>query len=116
MGTGDNFTTDISERLHISNVKEAYQSTNIVNSIRQMLKHNDQCNGLDHMEETLLYLVLAGWYDIDFAKVFNLLSTANKQQNTRRAHCLRHQDCQDEAFFRTISQQVHLLSQTHVRG
>jgi len=24
MGSGDNFTTDISERLHISNVKEAY--------------------------------------------------------------------------------------------
>jgi len=33
MGSGDNFTTDISERLHIANVKEAYQSTNKVNHI-----------------------------------------------------------------------------------
>jgi len=31
MGSGDNFTTDISERLHITNVKEAYRSTNKVN-------------------------------------------------------------------------------------
>jgi hypothetical protein len=42
MGSADNFTTDISERLHIGNVKEAYQSTNKVNYIRQMLTHNDR--------------------------------------------------------------------------
>jgi len=34
MGSGDNFTTDISERLHITNVKEAFQSTNKVKYIR----------------------------------------------------------------------------------
>ena len=83
MGSGDNFTTDISERLHISNVKEAYRSTNKVNYIRQMLKHNDRCTGLDYMEETLSYLALQGWYDIDSAKVFNLLSAAHKRRNTR---------------------------------
>jgi len=33
MGSGDNFTTDISEPLHITNVKEAYRSTNKVNYI-----------------------------------------------------------------------------------
>jgi len=33
MGSGDNFTTDISVRLHIANVKEAYQSSNKVNYI-----------------------------------------------------------------------------------
>jgi len=33
MGSGDNFTTDISELLHISNVKDAYQFTNKVNYI-----------------------------------------------------------------------------------
>jgi hypothetical protein len=31
MDSGENFTTDISERLHIANVKEAYQSSNKVN-------------------------------------------------------------------------------------
>jgi len=30
MGSGDNFTTEISERLHISNVKEEYRSANKV--------------------------------------------------------------------------------------
>ena len=73
MGSGDNFTTDISERLHISNVKEAYRSTNKVNYIRQMLKHNDQFTGLDYMQETLSFLTLQGWYDIHSVKVFNLL-------------------------------------------
>jgi hypothetical protein len=33
MGSGDNFTSDISERLHIANVKEAYRSSNKVNYI-----------------------------------------------------------------------------------
>ena len=31
MGSGDDFTTDSSERLHIANVKEAYRCTNKVN-------------------------------------------------------------------------------------
>jgi len=78
MGSGDNFTTDISERLHIGNVKEAYRATNKVNYIQQMVKHNDRCTRLDYMAERLSYLALQGWYDIDFAKVFNLLSAADK--------------------------------------
>jgi len=77
MGSGDNFTTVISKPLHIRNVTEAYPSTKNVNYIRQMLKHNDRCTGLDYMEETLSYLALQGWYDIDSAKVFNLLSAAD---------------------------------------
>ena len=60
MGSGDIFTTDVSERLHISNVTEAYRSTNQVTYIQHMLKHNDRCTGLDYMEETLSYLALQG--------------------------------------------------------
>jgi len=60
MGSGDNFTTDISEQLHIGNVKEEYRSTNTVNCIRQMLELNDQFTGLDYMEETLCHLALQG--------------------------------------------------------
>jgi len=77
-GSGDNFTTDISERLHIANVKETYQSTNKDNYIRQMLKHNDRCTSLDYMEETLSHLALQGWYDIESAKVSNPLSATDK--------------------------------------
>ena len=61
MGSGDDFTSDISERLHITNVKEALRSSNEVNFIRRMLKNNDWCTGLDYMEETLSYLALQGW-------------------------------------------------------
>ena len=61
MGSGDNFTTDISERLHLAKVKQAYRSSNKVNYIRQILKHNDQCTGLDYMEEALSYVALQGW-------------------------------------------------------
>jgi hypothetical protein len=61
IGTGDIATNDISEQLHIPVVKEPYQSSNDVNFIRQMLKHNARCTGLDYMEETLSYLALQGW-------------------------------------------------------
>jgi hypothetical protein len=71
MGSGHNFITDISEQLHIANVKEAYRSSNTVNQIRQMLKHND------YMEETLSYLALEGWYIVDTANLFNLLSVTD---------------------------------------
>ena len=106
MGSGDNFTTDISERIHIANVKEAYRSTNKVNYIRQMLKHNDRCTGLDYMVETLSYLALQGWYDIDSAEVFNLLYTTNERRSTHRAHLLRLQTIQEEPIIRPVSQQL----------
>jgi len=105
MGTGDNFTTDISERLHSANVKEAYHSTNKVNYIRQMIKHNDRCTGLDYMEEILSYLALQGWYDIDSAKVFNLLSATDKRRSTRRAHLLHLETIEDEPIICPVSQQ-----------
>ena len=53
MRSGDNITTDSSERLHTANVKDAYRSSNKVNYIWLMLKHTDQCTGLDDTEETL---------------------------------------------------------------
>ena len=75
-----------------------------------MLKHND------YMEETLSHLALQGWYDIDWAKVFNLLYATDKQRNTRRAHLLRDQHCQEEPFLCPVSQQVYHLREIHVRS
>ena len=116
MSSGDNFTTDIAERLHFGNVKEVYRSTNKVNYIQQMLKHNDRCTGLDYMEETLSYIALQGCYDIDSAKVLNQLSAADKQRNIRRALLSRLHNCQEESFFCPVSPQVHHLRETHVCG
>jgi hypothetical protein len=48
-----------------------------------MLKHNDRCTGLDYIEETLSYIALQGWYNIDSAQVFNLLSAPDTRQSTR---------------------------------
>jgi hypothetical protein len=67
-------------------MKEAYRSSNKVSFIRQMLMHNDQCTGLDYMQEILSYLTLQGSYDIDSAKDFNLLSTTDQRRSTHRAH------------------------------
>jgi hypothetical protein len=67
-----------------------------------MFKHNDLFTGLDYMEETLSYLALQGWYDIDSANVFNLLSAADKRRSIYRAHLLRLQQCLDEPFFRPV--------------
>jgi len=114
MGSGDNFTTDISEWLHIANLKEAYRSTNKVNYIRQMLKNNDWCTSLDYVEETLSYLALQGWYDIDSAKVFNILSATDKRRSTRRAHLLHLQTIEDEPIIHPVSQQLYHLRETHV--
>jgi hypothetical protein len=116
MGSGDNITTDISERVHIANVKEAYRSINKVNYIRQMLKHNDRCTGFDYMDETLLYLALQGWYDIDSATVFNLLSATDKRRSTRRADLVLLHPIEDEPIIRPVSQQLYHLRETYVRG
>jgi hypothetical protein len=89
MGSGDNISTNISERLHIANVKEEYWSSNKVNDMRQMLKHNDWCPGLHYMDETLSYLAPQGWYNIDSAEVFYLLSPTDEEQSTFGAHLLR---------------------------
>jgi len=47
ISSGNNFTNNFFEWLHIANVKVSYQSTNNVNFIQQMLKYNDQSTGLD---------------------------------------------------------------------
>jgi hypothetical protein len=53
MDFGDNCTNDISERLHICNVKKAYLSTKKVNDINQKLKLNNRCTVGDYMEGKL---------------------------------------------------------------
>jgi len=97
-------------------MKEAYRSSKQFNFIWQMLKHNDRCTGLDYLEETLSYLALQGWYDIDSAKGFNLLSTTYKWRSTCRAHLLHLQRIQDEPMVQPESQQAYDLWETHVRG
>jgi len=116
MGSGDNFTPDIFERLHIAHVKEAYQSCNKVNFIQHMLKHNNRCTGLDYMDNTGSYLALEGWYDIDSVKVFNLLSPTDNWRSTPRAYQLRLHTIQDKPIIRPVSKHVYHLRGMHVRG
>ena len=58
MGSPDNFSTDVSEVLHVEMVKESYRSTNRVNFKEQMLWYNDRYTGLAYMIQTLEYLAL----------------------------------------------------------
>jgi hypothetical protein len=76
MDSGDNFTIDISELLYISNVKDGYSTSNKVNYTRQILKYDDHRSGLDYIEETLCYLALQGWYEVDSGLVRNNLRVA----------------------------------------
>ena len=85
MGAFDNFSTDISELLHISNVKDAYRASNRVNFMRQVLAHNDRHTALDYMHQTLRWLALQGWHDKDSAAILNLIRAAEKRRYTRRA-------------------------------
>jgi phage anti-repressor protein len=61
MGFGDNVTTNLSEWLYVSNVKQAYWFTNNIDFIGHTLKYSHQSLGLDYMEETQSYLALQGW-------------------------------------------------------
>lgn len=113
-GCSDNFSTNISEQLHITNVNKEYLSTHKVTYIEQMVKYNNLYNSLDFIDETLSCLALHSQYNIDRANVSNLQSAADRLRNTLRAHhiCLQH--CQDEQFFCTVSQQVHHLRENYV--
>jgi len=115
MGYSDNITTEISEWLHIANMNESYRSSNKVNYIRQVLKLNDQCTGLDYLEETLSYLALQGWHGNNSANVFNQLSTTVAKRSTRWAHLLHLQTKQEEPIIYPQSQQVYHLRETNVR-
>jgi hypothetical protein len=68
MGSGDNFTSDISKRLYITNKNKTDQFTKNADYIQQILKHPDWCTSLDYLDETLSYLPFQGWYNIDSAK------------------------------------------------
>jgi len=81
-----------------------------------MLKQNDRCTGLHCMEETLSYLALEGWYNIDSAKVIKLLSTTDKRGSTHRAHLVRLHKIQDEPIIRPMSHHVYRLRETQPRG
>ena len=116
MDSGDNFTTDISDRLHVANVKVSYKSSNKVIYNRQKFKYNDQNTSLDYVQETLSYLALQGWYNVDSSNVFKILSTTDKQRSSRRAHLLRLQTIQDEPIIRPVSQQVYHFRVTHDYG
>jgi hypothetical protein len=116
MSSSDNFTDNISDRLYIGNVKEAYQSTNKVNYMPPWFKHNARSTRLHYSEKILSNLSLFGWYDNILAHGFNLQSADDKRQNTRRSHLSCTQYCQDEAFLHPMSPQVNYMRETHVRG
>jgi len=116
MGSGDNFTTYSSEWLHISNVKEADRSTNKVNYILQMLKHNDRCTWLTIWRRHCHILPFKAGRILTLRKLSTLISATDKWRNTRWAHLLCFHHCQKEPCFRPVSQQVHNLRETHVRS
>jgi len=85
MGSPDNFSTDVSELLHIEMVKEAYRSTNRVSFEEQMLWYNDRYTGLAYMVQTLEYLALRGSFDWETARTLKMSSRAERIRSTRYA-------------------------------
>jgi len=85
MGSPDNFSTDVSELLHVEMVKEAYRSTNRVNFEEQMLWYNDRYTGLAYMVQTLEYLALHGSFDSDTARTLRMCSRDERLRSTRCA-------------------------------
>jgi hypothetical protein len=83
MGAPDTFATEISELLHISNVKEAYRASNGVNFMLQLLWYNDRYTTVDYMQHTLQWLALYGWYVEESAVVLNLMTGRQKRPMLR---------------------------------
>lgn len=72
LGSPDNFSTDISELLHIENVKEAYQTTNKVNYEKQIMCWNERRLNLVYMDQTLKFLALNRHYIPESARMVDL--------------------------------------------
>jgi hypothetical protein len=104
MGAPDNFSTEISELLHISNVKEAYRASNGVNFMLQLLQHNDRYTAMDYMEHTLRWLALYGWYVEESAVVLNMMTGREKRQMTRCARQKRILAGESEPLIRPSTQ------------
>ena len=101
MGSPDNFSTDVSELLHVEMVKEAYRSTNRVNFEEQMLWYNDRNTGLAYMIQTLEYLALRGSFDSDTARTLRMCSRDERRKSTRWAR-QRHADAGDTSSHLTL--------------
>jgi len=77
-------TDDLSEWLHFGNENKIYQSSNNVSYIRLLLKHHDQFTYLGQMQETVSYLGLQDWYNMQSAIIFNIPSATDIVQNSPR--------------------------------
>jgi len=85
MGSPDNYSTDISELLHVETVKEAYRASNRVEYMEQILLFNDRRTSLAYMVQTLEYLALKGYYRAGSAKILRLQNPQDRRATTRRA-------------------------------
>ena len=88
MGACDNFSTNISELLNISNIKDAYRASNRVNFMRQVVAHNDRHTALDNMHQMLRWLALQGWHDKETAAILNMIRAAEIRRYTMHARKL----------------------------
>ncbi|KAG0125070.1 hypothetical protein HOY82DRAFT_493442, partial [Tuber indicum] len=83
MGSPDNFSTNISDLLHIENVKEVYRASSRVQYEEQMLWYNDRHTWIAYMVQTLQYLALSGMYDHDTARALGIHTRKEKLLSTR---------------------------------
>jgi hypothetical protein len=101
MGSPDNFSTDISELLHIENVKEAYRASNRVQYVEQMLWYNDRHTGIAYMVQVLEHLALSGMYDHDTARILGMQTRDERLLSTRVARLRGRGRKVDQHTFRT---------------
>jgi len=99
MESPDNFTTDISELLHIENVQEAYRASNRVYYEVEMLWYNDRHTGIPYMVPALEHLALSGIYNHDTARVLSMQTQNERLLTTRVArHWERGPEIRQHAF------------------
>jgi len=116
MGPSQSFTTDLSEQLHMGNLKKTEWSANKVQDIWQMLENSGWGIHFGYIVGMLSHLAFQGWYTIDSANNFTVLSATDRWWNSRYAHLSILQHCLHELLYHSISQQAKYMTETHVCG
>lgn len=72
MRSADNFRIDISELLHVDNVKKGYQASSRVDYERRMLFWNERRLNLSYMDQVLKFFALQGEYKSESTPMLKL--------------------------------------------
>jgi hypothetical protein len=71
--------------MHITNVTEAYRTSNGIIIMLLCHQHNDCYTAMDYMKQTVWWLAFEGWYNEESAVILTMMTAREPWQMTRCA-------------------------------